>query len=188
MIERIRRMGTGAALVALLVTPAAWADSDLWLHVRVDEANGAKVSVNLPIGLVEKAIPMIPTEHFQDGHLVIDHDVEWSIADLRELWAEVRNSRDMTFVTVEDGDDNVKVWKEAGYLRVRVLEEGDGEAEVNVKIPERVVDALLGGDGEQLDLSAALAALVDEGEGELVTVNDDRDRVRVWVDRVAEAE
>lgn len=163
MIERIRRMGTGAALVALLVTPAAWADSDLWLHVRVDEANGAKVSVNLPIGLVEKAIPMIPTEHFQDGHLVIDHDVE-------------------------DGDDNVKVWKEAGYLRVRVLEEGDGEAEVNVKIPERVVDALLGGDGEQLDLSAALAALVDEGEGELVTVNDDRDRVRVWVDRVAEAE
>jgi len=51
-----------------------------------------------------------------------------------------------------------------------------------------VVDALLGGDGEEFDFHAAISALAAEGEGELVTVNDNNDRVRVWVDSSAEAE
>ncbi len=48
-----------------------------------------------------------------------------------------------------------------------------------------VIDAFLA--GEEFDLKAAVRALVDHGNGELVEVRDHRDHVRVWVDRVAEA-
>ena len=51
-----------------------------------------------------------------------------------------------------------------------------------------MVDALLSGEGEELNLMAAMEALVDEGEGQLVTVTGENENVRVWVDRIAEAE
>jgi hypothetical protein len=167
---------------------AASASEGLWLHVKVDEAEGAKVSVNLPVALVEKALPMIPDGDWHNGHITIDGDINWSISDLRELWQEVRATQDMTFVTVEDDDESVRVWKEGDYLMIKVLENHGQDSEVNVRIPARVVDALLSGEGDEFDFHAAISALAAEGEGELVTVNDDEDRVRVWVDSMAEAE
>ena len=77
-------------------------------------------------------------------------------------------------------------WKEGGYLMVSVSE-GDGGENVEIRLPARVVDALLSGEGDELDLVGAMEALVDEGEGELVKVTGDNENVRVWVDRVAEA-
>ncbi len=55
-------------------------------------------------------------------------------------------------------------------------------------MPFAVVDALLSGDEDKLDIEAAIHALVQEGEGELVTVTSDKDNVRVWVDSIAEAD
>ena len=179
-----------AALAALaLGAGVAVADSNLWLHVKVDGDHGEKVSINLPLSLVEKAIPMIPDEHFHDGEFVLDHD--WggdhhlTLSELRELWSELKSSPDMTFVTVEDGDDTVKVSKSGGYLRVHA---DDDRESVEVRIPEAVVDALLSGDGETIDIRAAIEALADHGEGELVTVNGDDEFVRVWIDSTAEAD
>lgn len=187
-MKRIKTRTMAWALAVVMGSGAAIADSDLWLHVKVDEADGAKVMVNLPIGLVEKALPMLPAGDWHDGHIRIDGDVEWSVSELRDLWQELRDTRDMTFVTVEDDGESVRVWKEGDYLRVSALEDGGAESEVNVRIPARVVDALLSGEGDQLNFRAAIEALAAEGEGELVTVNDDRDSVRVWVDNIAEAE
>ncbi len=175
------------ALAVVVSAGVATADSDLWLHVKVDESGGAKVVVNLPIGIVEKAMSMIPAEDWNHGHVMIDGRHDWSVAELRELWNEVSGTPDMTFVTVEDDGEKVRVWKEGDYLKVRAIED-DGGADVNVQIPSRVVDALLSGEGEELNFRAAIEALAAEGEGELVTVTDDDDRVRVWVDHVAEAE
>jgi hypothetical protein len=112
-------------------------------------------------------------------------EMEMSISDMRELWQEVQSTPDATFVTVEEDNEQVKVWKEGGYLMVSVIE--DGGENVEVRVPARVVDALLSGDGEELNLVAAMEALVDEGEGQLVSVTGDNENVRVWVDRIAEA-
>ena len=106
---------------------------------------------------------------------------------LNELWQEVQNTPDVTFATVDEGDEKVRVWKEGGYLLVTV-EEGAGGENVEVRVPSRVVDALLSGDGNELNLIAAMEALVDAGEGQLVTVTSDDENVRVWVDRIAEAD
>ena len=128
MRQAIRILG----LTALLLTAAgaASADNDLWLHVRVDGHEGERVSVNLPLSLVEKAIPMIPDEHFHDGEFVLD-DIHWghghrmSIADLRDLWSELKSSPDMTFVTVEEHDETVRVSKNGGYLLVDTEDHGE---------------------------------------------------------------
>jgi hypothetical protein len=183
----------GLALTALLILPAgaARADGDLWLHVRVDSDRGEKVSVNLPLSLVEKAVAMIPDEHFRHGELVLD-DIHWgnghhlSIAELRDLWSELQASPDMTFVTVESDHETVRVSKSGGYVLVDAEESGDASAEV--RIPVSVVDALLSGEGEELDIRAAIEALALHGEGELVTVNEDDERVRVWIDGSSEAD
>ncbi len=183
----MKRTVVAVALTALVFGSAgilSAAENDLWLHVKVEEDNNTKVTVNLPMSVVGKALPMLPEEHFSAGHMHMD-DMDMSIAEMRELWQEVRNTPDATFVTVEEDDEKVKVWKEGGYLMVSVIED-DGE-NVEVRVPARVVDALLSGEGDELNLVGAMEALVDEGEGQLVQVTGDNENVRVWVDRVAEA-
>jgi len=174
-------------LLCLGITGSAVA-TDLWLHVRVEENDGTKVKVNVPITMVEKAIAMVPQEHLRHGRIHLDDCCDdLTPAELRELWQEIKDSPDMTFVTVEEDDESVRVWKEAGYLKVQVREQGDKE-KVDVQVPLRVVDALLSGEEDELNIEAAIQALVEEGEGELVTVTGDDERVRVWVDNIAEAD
>ena len=43
------------------------------------------------------------------------------------------------------------------------------------------MDALLSGEGDRLDLQAALAELTEE-RGDIITVRDGETRVRVWID------
>ena len=193
MHDSLRNWRTAGLLLALalvLTIPAA-ADSDLWLHVRVDGRNGESVNVNLPLSLVEAALPMIPEEHFREGRLMIDgrhwgSDHDLSVADLRNIWNELKSSPDMTFVTVEDHHERVKVAKSGAYLLVDI--DDDGRESAQVRMPMVVVDALLSGDGETLDIRAAIEALAAHGEGELVTVSEDDEQVRVWVDRSPETE
>ena len=170
-------------VAALMFAGSAAGASNLWLHVTVDEERGAKVTVNLPLALAEKALPMLPRHeriHLGHGHHGGLSDVE----DLRELWAEVKSSPDMTFVTVQEDDENVKVWKEKGFLYVEVRE-GDGEEKVDVQVPLEVVDALFSGD--EINFEAAVQALAERGGGQLVSVKDGQDDVRVWIDDIAEA-
>lgn len=176
------------ALLLCLAVPGPASASDLWLHVRVEENDGARVKVNVPIGMVEKAIGMVPVEHVKQGRIHLDDCCsDLTPAELRELWQEIKDSPDMTFVTVEEEDESVRVWKEGGYLKVHVREHGDQEV-VDVQMPLGVVDALLSGEEDELNVEAAIRALVEEGEGELVTVTSEDERVRVWVDNIAEAD
>ncbi len=181
-----------AFIACAALAGSARAASDLWLHVTVDEADGGtKVTVNLPIALVEKAVPLLPihrfrADHVRRGHVHWDHDggVSMSLQNLRELWAEVRDAEDMTFVTVEEDEERVRVWKESGTVFFEVRDDF-GDEQVDVRIPVPVVDALLAGD--EIDLDKAVQALVAQGGGELVSIRDGDEKVRVWVDDIAES-
>jgi hypothetical protein len=52
---------------------------------------------------------------------------------------------------------------------------------VRVEIPIDVVDALLSGDGEELNVRGAFA-LLQKRRGDIVRVNDVQSTVRVWID------
>jgi D-arabinose 1-dehydrogenase-like Zn-dependent alcohol dehydrogenase len=114
----------------------------------------------------------------------------------------VRTAKDGEYVTVESKDDNVRVAKSSGYLYIHVTEKKPSEktakaagdkdssaknatlkqSKVEVKIPMKVVDALLSAGKDELDVVAALRALSANGDMELVSVKDDDNTVRVWID------
>ena len=59
---------------------------------------------------------------------------------------------------------------------------------MNVKVPFKVVNALLTGNNDELNVLAAVRALDEYQNLELVTVKDDNDNVRIWVDSSNDAD
>jgi hypothetical protein len=167
--------------------------SDQWIHVRVEskEDKGETVRVNVPIEMAVKVIPAINHDRLRDGKVRIDN-ADLNNVDLRTLLDAVRSAKDGEYVTVQSNEDNVRVAKNAGYLYIHVTEnkgakhaakEAPGkESKVEVKVPMKVVDALFSAGKDELDVVAALRALSGNGDMELVTVKDDQDTVRVWID------
>lgn len=178
-------LGTAGAFAAQSARPSQ--NDQLWIHIHVKDGKDSNVSINLPISMVEKMAQNITAGSEGESRLQFN-DEEVTVAELREMWHELRRQPDATFITVDDVSSKVRVAKRGGYLIVRSREHRAGKAEeVEMKIPGTVVDALLSAPGEKLDVAAALRALARHGEGELVTVNGTGETVRIWVDDSSES-
>jgi hypothetical protein len=204
MSDRKQSFFTNAALIAtaaLVFTPLAAmaqatdapassnqsttsAKQDRWLHVRVISSNakGETVRVNVPLELAEKVLPTVNHDRFHNGKVKIDcahvNDV-----DLRALVDAIRTAKDGEYVTVQGNENDVRVAKQSNYLIVHVLDKGKSKkTQVEIKVPMKVVDALFSAGKDELDLVAALHALSGQGDTELVSVKDDENTVRVWLD------
>jgi hypothetical protein len=175
-------VGMGAALA---VGPALQAQPPSpWLHVRVEEARGAKVSVNLPLSVVEVALKAAPETVIGDEKIHLGlKGRDLRLADFRKMWQELKASGDVDLVQAEDGDEKVTVTKKADLLLVRV-EKAGGREEVHVEVPAEVVDALFASEGETLNVRGALAKLQTR-RGDIVRVNDKDSAVRIWIDESA---
>jgi WD40 repeat protein len=190
------------ALSAISTAPVrAQSKSDQWIHVRVEckDEGGETVRVNVPLDMAVKVLPAINHDQLQNGKVRI-HDSQLNDVDLHVLLDAVRSAKDGEYVTVQGHDNNVRVAKNGGYLYVHVTDKGKRDKEmaesskekhgkmlknasqVEVKVPMKVVDALLSGGKDELDLVAALHALSLNGDTELVTVKDDENTVHIWVD------
>jgi acetylornithine deacetylase/succinyl-diaminopimelate desuccinylase-like protein len=159
---------------------------NLWIHIHVRDAQEGRVSINLPISVVEKMANVIPADTRGNGRLRLN-DEEVTVAKLREIWAELRKNPEATFITVDEADSKVRVAKKGGNLIVRAQDKNGREEEVEMNIPGSVVDALLSAPGEQLNVGAALKALARHGQGEIVTVTGDGETVRIWIDNSSES-
>lgn len=180
-----RNIGLAAAAFVLTLTGAAGAlqaQGAPWIHVEVIDSGdgGDKVNVNLPLSLAEVALDVLPdevtekiTEKFQEKGI--------TLADLRKLWAELKETGDAEFVTVESDEETVRVVRAGDLIQVRVEDQsGDDPEQVRVDIPVDVVDALLSGEGEELNLRAAVQQLSSR-RGDIVNVDDGKSKVRVWI-------
>jgi hypothetical protein len=181
----------GCLLPAALAAQTS-SKTDQWIHVRVEskEEKGETVRVNVPIEMAVKVLPAINHDKLRDGKVHIDN-AHLDDVDLKTLLDAVRTAKDGEYVTVQSNEDNVRVAKNAGYLYIHVTENKGAkhvkdatgkESKVEVKVPMKVVDALFSGGKDELDVVAALRALSGNGDMELVTVKDDQDTVRVWID------
>jgi hypothetical protein len=178
----------GLALLTLAapvpVSPGQAAQSDRWIHVRVEnaEAKGEMVRVNVPLTLAEKVLPTINNDRIHNGKLRINQ-TNVNGVDLHALLDAVRSARDGEFVTVQGTTGDVRVAKNAGYLQVHVREVKEGTPKrVEVRLPLTVVDALVSAGGNELDLVAGVRALATQGDTELATVKDGKSTVRIWLD------
>jgi len=177
------------ALVAILVSGGvAYAQQESpWLHIRVTEAgsDGAKVNVNLPLSLVNVFADIADKElaNGLSGHGKFDidfddHDID--IEDIRRAWGELRNAGDADFVEVQEEDEYVKISRSGNQIIIQFDEDGDKKG--RVEVPVSVVDALLDGDGQKLNLRAAIDELVASTSGQIVLVEDGDTTVRIWIE------
>jgi hypothetical protein len=160
------------------------AQGDRWLHVRVisTDGKGESVKVNVPLELAEHVLPAINHEQLHNGKVHVGN-IDCDGVDVRAILDAVRNSKDGEFVTVQKKDADISVAKKDGQLLVHVKDKERPRAQqVEVKVPMKVVEALLSGSKDELDIVAGLHALAAQGDTELVSVKDEENTVRVWVD------
>jgi hypothetical protein len=183
-----------AALVALPVArTSAQAEAQAgtpWLHVRVEEARKAsKVRVNLPLSVVEAALQAAPEMIEQHGRIHLGEHHQLKLEDLRRIWKQLAAVGDAELVSVESEDENVKVRRKGDLLQVFVDKKAEAGKEgqetqaeqVRVEVPVSLVDALLSGEGDEVNIQAAVAEL-QKRRGDIVTVQDHDSHVRVWID------
>ena len=191
----------GVGLLVFSVAGAAAAQTGTaWFHVRVEEAKqSSKVSVNLPMTVVEailKASPEIVENHGK-VHFGDEHGLK--MADIRKAWKALSQAGDAEFVTVESDDQNVRVARKGDIVQVfvdakpkvgkeAVAKEGTAKEarhgkpdEVRIEVPVSPVDAFLSGEGEEGNLDAAITEL-QKRRGDIVRVKDDDSNVRIWID------
>ncbi|HYL65167.1 MAG TPA: hypothetical protein VE077_21340 [Candidatus Methylomirabilis sp.] len=175
----------GARAQASSANSTTSASGDRWLHVRVISTNGKDetVKVNVPLELAEKVLPAIDHDRLHDGRVMLG-GVECNGVDIRAVLDAVRTSKDGEFVTIQKKDADISVAKKNGQLLVHVHDKTRARnPQVEVKVPMKVVEALLSGSNkDELNIEAALHALASQGDVELVSVKDDENTVRVWVD------
>jgi hypothetical protein len=172
------------ATLLLAVSGGAIAGQEPWLHVQVRESGEepASVDVNLPLRLVEKLLPVVEAHGIHGGKIeakIGDRDI--SVRDLREAFRAVASSPDGTWIAVKELQESVRLVKRGSELRIEGSNEGAERGRVEIRLPLAVAEALLSGDGEELNVVAAIAALLREKPRDLITVQDSKARVRIWV-------
>lgn len=166
-----------APRLAAQTAPAAKADR--WLHVKVEDAKkGETVRVNVPLRVAEAILPAINVDVIKNGRLRMD-EIHSRGVDLRAVLEAVRTLDDGEFVTVESQQETVRVSKEGRFLLARIHERDAQGEQVAVKIPLALLDALLSGEKDELNIAAAIRALNELGDEVYVAVTSREDRKSV---------
>lgn len=179
-----RTRAVAAAVFAAAVaaaTPAAQEPS-LWLHVRVEADGGETGGLDLPVGTVSALLGMTPDATIEDGQLQVDDEYRAALNVLRLAWEQLRAAGDGEPIAFRREDALVRAARVGSRVELFV-EDGGRTAEGD--LPAAVVDALLSGDGQALNIDAALEAL-SARPGESIRVTEPDRRIRIWVDAAAE--
>ncbi|HXV77233.1 MAG TPA: hypothetical protein VD788_13025 [Candidatus Polarisedimenticolaceae bacterium] len=178
----MRRLSIGFIVMACCFCLTA-AAADRWVHIRVQNLDGedGSISVNVPLHMLESWLPTIDIDDFDDLDWEIGRHRGDSRIDLRQLAAALRDAPDGEFVRIRGRDDErVRVAKDEGYL-IAEVDETNGDR-VRVRLPMSVVEAIVDGGSERIDVPAVLRALADHGDEDLVTVESADGTVRIWID------
>jgi hypothetical protein len=171
------------ALALMAAVPAFATDTTRWLNVHVTALDdGTNVEVHLPLSLVLTVLRSVDVEHFHSGKVdleIDDADIDWP-----QLLSALKDAPDGDFVKVDADDANVLVSKRGGTLTIDVTETGDeGEhAVVKVTLPDTIIDALSIDEENRIDLAVLLQSFDSLPDGDLVTVDADDAKVRVWIE------
>ena len=157
--------------------------SNPWLHVQVVEEGeeGARVNVNLPLSLLEIAAEIALPHNFLSEHATHFEHTEISVQDLKRLWRQLGDSGDAEYVTIEDKGESVHIFLHDETVSVHV-DSLRGEEKVRIEVPFRLIDTLLQGEEDELNLTGAIRELGRLTVGDIISIQDGASRIRVWVD------
>ena len=190
-------VASGAAIG--LHAAQAQQDPQPWIHLDMT-GDGANMNLNLPLAAIEAALALAPEAIVdRDGQLQLGGQREIPVTAIRTAWTQLRDAGDIEIANIQDGRQSVRIAREGDTILVDVTgidddaeHEDDADeqeaghdrgavGEVQVRVPVRVVDALLSGAGETLDVRAAIQEL-SALRGEMVQVDHPDGRIRVWID------
>ena len=150
-----------------------------------DEEGDFDANINLPLSAVEPLLSLVPHGALSDRLLDMAGD-EVNVGAMRDLWHAIAGVGEAEFVAVDGEDETVRIARTGDQINVQVEEcDKDGGETLHIRIPVAVVDALLSGDGENLNVHAAVEQL-GELRGDIVRLNGGEHRVRVWIDDIAQ--
>ena len=156
-------------------------ESQPWIHVEVS-GERANMNLNLPLTVIEAALALAPDAIVQDGQLQLGDEHEIPVAAIRDLWRELRIAGDAEFATIQHEGQDVRIALEGDTILVNVnAQDADADEQVQVEVPVPVVDALLSGEGETLNVRAAIQEL-STLRGEMVRVIESDNNIRIWID------
>ena len=169
--------------VALLSAPVDAQEPQNWIHVQIvgtDSAEG-NMALNLPLSAVAAVVSMAPEGIIDsDGRLMVAEENGVSVAGIRQMWSGITDAGDVEFVAMEQEDRTVRVSRAGDQMEVRV-DNAENDEMVRIDLPVVVVDALLSGDGDTLNIPAAIEQL-GQLRGDIVRVTEPARQIRVWID------
>jgi hypothetical protein len=183
-------LAAAAGILALGMTALAQpAAPSPWIHIAVSDEGSklTKVNINVPVSAMEAAI-VVGQDKIAKEIAVKMPVKNIPVSELRKLWNELRNSGDAQFVNVREKNQTVNISRKGRVIQIRVNDttKAGKPQTVQVDVPVGVVDALLAGTGNELDLKNAIAQLRSE-RGDIVRVHDGATNVRIWIDEVSTA-
>ena len=181
----MRNIFQAVAILFLSAAALMAANAERWIHVRVESAGevSGNMSINVPIEMASAVLPSIPAGHEHHGRFSLQASINGM--DLRAMLDAARNSPDNVFATFERHGQEWSVAKSGRDLLIKVVVQPSPEHHLGktiaVKVPISVVRAMLANNSDEVDINAGIRALAREGEVD-VTVNSEKETVRVWTD------
>ena len=174
-------MTTLVASAATIGRPATQQEPEPWVHVEVTSDGGTNMNLDLPLAAVTAMLALAPETIVQNGEFQFGSSYQVPVAAIREMWRELRDVGDVEFVTSQHEGQDVRIARAGEIILVNVSDSDGDDESVRVEIPVPVVDALLSGDGDTLNIGAAIEEL-SMLRGELVRVIESDNNIRIWID------
>ena len=174
-------MTTLVASAATIGRPATQQEPEPWVHVDVTSDGGTNMNLDLPLAAVTAMLALAPETIVQNGEFQFGSSYQVPVAAIREMWRELRDVGDVEFVTIQYEGQDVRIARAGEIILVNVSDSDGDDESVRVEIPVPVVDALLSGDGDTLNIGAAIEEL-SMLRGELVRVIEADNNIRIWID------
>lgn len=152
-----------------------------WFHLQVHEGGQEQLALNVPVSVVSTVVPVLES-HMGDfpRKKVRMGRSEWSVAEMRELWNALKSQGSGELANLQTPEQNLRIMLDEDHL---MIDSQDASKEkVHVRVPVPVVDALLSGTGDELNLTAGLEALSALGSSDLLEVQTADAEIRVWID------
>ncbi|HEY4492763.1 MAG TPA: hypothetical protein VJ521_07210 [Acidobacteriota bacterium] len=167
-------------LFLALAVATAQAESKQWLHLHAEDSHkNETVKINIPLTLVEAMLPLVEQKGVKDGKIRLN-EKDINVRDLRKVWNQLREEGDMEYASIQNRDTSLRIFTKGEFFYVEP--DADSRKQVEMKIPLAVVDAMLSGKEDELNLMAAVRALQRSGVRDIITVKSEDSTLRVWVD------
>lgn len=169
--------------VALLSASADAQEPQSWIHVQIvgTESAEGNLALNLPLSAVAAVVSMAPEGIVDsEGRLLVAEENGVSVTGIRQMWRGITDAGDVEFVALQQENQTVRVSRAGDQMQVRV-DNAESDETVHIDVPVVVVDALLSGDGDTLNIPAAIEQL-GQLRGDVVRVTEAARQIRVWID------